>query len=91
MNQIRTIDDIFEKGTGRDYTDDALLYQDILAYSTIIKMSSSENVSFKFTELANWLLEIIQNFSHIMIAVLQEEIRHTMPGYMHNESVSKIK
>jgi hypothetical protein len=56
MNQIRTIDDIFEKGTGRDYTDDALLYQDIVAYSTIIKMSSSENVSFKFTELANWLL-----------------------------------
>jgi hypothetical protein len=56
MNQIRTIDCIFEKGIGRDYTDDALLYQDILAYSTIIKTSSSENISFKFTELANWLL-----------------------------------
>jgi hypothetical protein len=57
MNQLRTINGIFEKGTGRDYTDDALLYQDILAYSTIIKKSSSENVSFKFTELANWLLK----------------------------------
>lgn len=62
MNKIRTIDGIFEKDIGRDYTDDALLYQDILAYSTIIKKNSSENVSFKFTELANWLLRNNREF-----------------------------
>src|SRR5215212_3224518 len=62
MNQIRTIDAIFEKGEGRDYTDDAFLYQDILAYYIIIKKSSSENVSFKFTELASWLLRNNREF-----------------------------
>ena len=62
MNQIRTIDAIFEKGEGRDYTDDALLYQDILSYYFIIKKRSSENDSFKFTELANWLLRNNREF-----------------------------
>jgi hypothetical protein len=56
MNQIRTIDAIFEKGIGCDYNNDALLYQDILKHSIVIKNKSPEMDSFKFYELANWLL-----------------------------------
>ena len=62
MSRIRAIDAIFEKGEGRDYTDDALLYQDILAYYFIIKERPAENDSFKFTELANWLLRNNREF-----------------------------
>ena len=51
MNQMRSIDTIFEKGVGRDYTDDALLYQDILKYCQIKKTDS-----VKIYELSNWLL-----------------------------------
>jgi len=48
---MRSIDinAIFEKDANNRYTDDSLLYQDILHYSTI-------SGTFKFRELANWLV-----------------------------------
>ena len=51
MDRIRSINGIFEKGVGRDYTDNALLYQDILKYCLKQKQES-----VKIFELSNWLL-----------------------------------
>ena len=51
MDQIRSINQLFERGTGASYTNDALLYHDILKFCLEQKQES-----VKIYELSNWLL-----------------------------------
>jgi len=53
FRSLATIHDIFESDDKRDYTNNALLYQNILKYGLENKFSDG----FRFTELANWLMK----------------------------------
>lgn len=60
MTKIPSISSIFEKilkeNDNNGYSDDALLYQDILQYS-IIKQKESRDEGFTLWEITNWLIK----------------------------------
>jgi len=62
------IDWIFEKGDDGNFTDEALLYQDILKHAIKLKKSADEkngnDLSFSVYELAKWLRHNHKNYVH---------------------------
>jgi hypothetical protein len=64
--KLRYINEIFEKRNDGNYTQDALLYQDILRYYFSINKTLSENNPFLLRELQNWIvrnnLEIVKYY-----------------------------
>jgi hypothetical protein len=62
MKETPGIAAIFQKDEEGNYTKDALLYQDILKYSIVIKDENSDNNSFRDRQLTRWLIGYNQDF-----------------------------
>jgi hypothetical protein len=55
MTKIPSIQLIFARGKNKNYTKEALLYQDILRYS-VKELEPSVEYSFKLWDITDWLL-----------------------------------
>jgi hypothetical protein len=60
--KIHGIHEIFQKDNDGNYSQNARLYQSILQYFLVLKDDHSNNDSFRFWDLAKWLMEHNQEF-----------------------------